>query len=270
MIAPKQLSNAEKQLIRLGLRLNPTVVIIGFAILMVTWSTLFQIPLIIYNLLLLPGFALLIAWFNYAGLACVFLDEFIPHDIPERKFAKALKALEAEAVKIQQLGFEEIDRFYVKTRFDLIELVFKHQHENIALSLLCFVGRATYISLSTELNNEVLVTTSSVKLSNFPRPSTSYLQTLGNTDHYLLLEAHKDAIEIFVDHGYSPVDMFQEPWRSRFLRLERYFIRYIMTIPFWALKMYFWVFTKPGKKYQVTIREQLARQIIQIPRLNSF
>ncbi|MDX2215213.1 MAG: hypothetical protein SFY66_18260 [Oculatellaceae cyanobacterium bins.114] len=230
----------------------------------------YRLPFPIDFFVLLPGLLFIIMGSNYVGFASIFLDEFVPRDIPERKFISTLKALEAELVKIQRVGFEEIDRFCIRTKFDVIVFIFKHQHESIALTLVSYVGRTTHATFSTQFNDEALVSTSSLPISNFPRPSTSYLQTLGNIDYYSLLEAHKDAIEIFVDHGYKPIDMFDEPWRSRFLRLERYFIGYIISIPFWTLKALVWSYTKPGKKYQVTLREQLVRQIITIPRLDDW
>jgi hypothetical protein len=96
MTVQRPFSNAKQQLIRLSLRLNSTLVIFGFLILMVMWSSIYKPPLLLYSLLVLPGSLLLISWFNYVPLACVFLDEFVPRDIPERKFASTLKALEAE------------------------------------------------------------------------------------------------------------------------------------------------------------------------------
>lgn len=268
MKVQKRLSRAHQQLVRLGLRVNSTLLSLGFAIFISLLRYAGVLPFPFDYVLLITGLLFLVASANYVALACVFLDDFAFHSIPKHKFVNIIKPLEAEAIKIQRLGFEEIDRLYVKTTVNSIQFVFKHQQENIILTLNAFANGGRHfrsVNLVTSFENNLSVTTTTSHSIHLPRPKNFYLQAIGTVDYYPLLEAHRDAIEIFGDRGYHPRDMLEEPWRSRCVRVEREFVGYVMSIPFWNLRGPFWVWFKAGKKYQLTLRDQLARKMIEIP-----
>jgi hypothetical protein len=237
-----------------------------FAILLFLWSVYYSPHPLIFFLILLLGMTIFQAITNYVSLASLLEDDVLPQPIPTQKFDRLLEDLKTEAVKIERLGFEEIDRYYIKRiTYESVVFLFKHRQNNIYWEMTQVVRRIRYCSIFSEFDSGLYLTSLAIASGHFPRPTHSYLQALAQANYSTLLEVHQDALEIFEDHGHTAIAIPSENFQEHYLKVGKKFICHIMTIPLWYVKMTAWVLLKAGKKYQVPIREQLAKKIIKIP-----
>ncbi len=200
----------------------------------------------------------------------VFIKECEPQDIPlnNKRFAKTIAEMEEQSKNLERLGFEKIDGFYLQRNFDWIVFVYKHKEEEIYLSLLKAIGKATIVWLSSELKSGCWLYTNSV-MSNLPRVDRFYGQIVPSGNYGTMLEVHRDGLEVFSDRGHFPVVLESTPEaiRDTFVNNERDAIREVLKVPFWYVKSVFWNLSNVGKKYCQPLRNQVQAKTVEIPEI---
>ncbi len=250
----------------LGLRVGALTII--FPVLMFVAYIYFRLSLIVFYPILLIGVLGILTLSNYANLHKVFIDQGVAQSVPA-KFASKMAELEENANQMRQLGFEELDRQYIRRNVDCLFIILRHQQRPIYWRLAQY-PLFTYSTLSTLFENGSFLTTKSINNVNHPVKNLDhrgiYVQCLENAKPSQLLEAHQDALEILMQYGYIPLPCFTEPddLRQLMVEIERQVIRQVMIIPFWPLRMSFWIWFKVGRKYNVPLREQIANNTTKI------
>lgn len=247
------------------LQIKPGQLSTVFAVSLVVASFYLQMPAYVFYPLLLIGMLGLLTFSNYTTLLNSFTEEGAPRSIPAN-FASKMAELEADANQMRQLGFEELDRHYIKRNFDGLRIVLSHQQRPIYWNLTHFVKRLTYSELFTAFEDGSFLSTTSVSSGNMPLAEGIYMQCLERAQPSQLLEAHQDALEILMQYGYVPVNCIteQDALRSFGRDVERQVVSHVTTVPLWPLKMTFWVLFKAGRKYCVPLREQIANNATKI------
>lgn len=277
---PRGISKFEQKFVKLSLVLPPYVISVIYGLLLAVFMAfnavlLPYLPLFFRSVwvgnvmfLLWMGALVLLAlsWGCYVSVLSAFLAQCQPRSIPSDKFAKTLQILDQEAEKIGALGFELIDRFYLKRNYEVIVYILKHREENIYWSLTHIVGRMTYSELFSEFENQIFLSTGSLKSSgNFPKPDIFYIQVFPNARYDTFLSHHREAMEVFRANGCYPSQNPLPYDRSEFTRIEHIVNCHVMKYPFWATQVVFWSLSNRGKKYQKSIQEQIDSRMITIP-----
>jgi hypothetical protein len=195
----------------------------------------------------------------------VFLPEAAPRDIPSEQFTEILAQLGKTAESLDWLGFEEIDRFYLKRTYNIVFVIYKHREKNIYWSLISFVGRLTYSELFSVFDNNLMLNTVNINTGHLPKPPNYYIQSLSNSDYGNLLAAHQDSCEVLAEYGYSPRTIPLNTFRDGFTKVERTIMAYMFTKFLWPLRINLWLLLQAGCKYRKPLREQFRLGTAQLP-----
>ncbi|MBZ8181556.1 hypothetical protein [Oscillatoria salina] len=232
---------------------------------LIIWGIVFQPPGLVYFLVLILLFLILTSLANYENYTSVFLDKCTPRSIPERKFERTISQLTKEITEIEKLGFREIDRFYLKRNYDIIIVILRDRQQSIDWYLISFANKIIFSELTTVFESDLFIFTVSIDAVHTLKPKNVYYQALLNANYATLLEAHQEALTLFRQRGHHPKEISPNSIRSHFVETERRENRYLMSIPFWAIKVTFWTLFKTGKKYRQPLSDQLELEIIKIP-----
>ncbi|MEM7554567.1 MAG: hypothetical protein AAF378_10775 [Cyanobacteria bacterium P01_A01_bin.84] len=200
-------------------------------------------------------------------MTSIFTKEGQLQGIPENKFAEVIKELELDALKVKELGFEQVGSFYRDAVGKQINYTFKHPQENIYWSLnYIFSGyKKTFVSaVFTQFNSSLHLETTSLKSIKIFVLPCFYFQMVGSIDVNTLLNAHKKAVEIFIERGHTPAEINIDDSHHYFTERYKEISKYAMENSFWALKMVL-PMSKSNQKYLKTIPEQLEQRLINIP-----
>ncbi|MBZ8181557.1 hypothetical protein [Oscillatoria salina] len=265
-----------------------TLGIMCFLVLLQPSAKQFNLLSLIYFVVVVFGFFLLLTIANYENYTSVFAEDYTPHPITERKarkFKRGFTQLASIITEIEQLGFREIDRFSLQKSYYFIVTILRHPEKAIDWYLIyvpslisAVYPQKIFSELSTVFASNLLLKTVSFDAVHTPtvsfdaihtpKPNNFYYQAL-MSDNYStfasFLETHEDAVEIFRQCGHFPQKIPVDSLRDRFVERERYLSSYVMSFPFWAIKINFWILFKAGKKYCQTIRNELKLEIIEIP-----
>jgi hypothetical protein len=277
---PPGISKLEQLVVKFGLLIPPGVIgvitgiflaiFMAFVGVVIRYLPSFFQSVLGVNLILFLSIGavvlLSLSWGSYVSVLSAFLAQCQPRSIPSDKFAKILQILDQEAEKIGALGFELIDRFYLKRNYEVIVYILKHREENIYWNLTHIVGRMTYSELFSEFENQIFLSTGSLKSSgNFPKPDIFYIQVFPNARYDTFLSHHREAMEVFRANGCYPSQNPLPYDRSEFTRIEYILNRHVMKYPLWATQVVFWSLSNRGKKYRKSIQEQIDSRMITIP-----
>lgn len=186
--------------------------------------------------------------------------------IPVEKHSQVMEELQQERLKIERLGFEEFDRYYLNYgSYQVISFFFHSNEAPIYCHLVQIVKRIRYAIFYSEFpDGSKLLTVGVPNAGHLPQPGNYYLQVLERAPYDRLLEAHQDALEVLEEHGHAPRELAIATFRDYYRQQSCESFEYITKIPFWPAKITFWVLFKAGKKYYVPLREQVATGTVQI------
>ncbi|MEC4892513.1 MAG: hypothetical protein SAL07_22515 [Oscillatoria sp. PMC 1051.18] len=243
---------------------------------------------LIYFVVVVFGFFLLLTIANYENYTSVFSEDYIPHSITDRKarkFKRGFAQLASIITEIEQLGFQEIDRFSLQKSYYFIVTILRHPEKAIDWYLIyvpslisAVYPQKIFSELSTIFTSNLFLKTVSFDAVHTPtvsfdgvhtpKPNNFYYQALMSENYATFasfLETHEDAVEIFRECGHFHEEISVDLLRDSFIEREKIISSYVMSLPFWAIKVNFWILFKAGKKYCQSIRNQLELEIIKIP-----
>jgi hypothetical protein len=260
---PQELSGFERYFVRNAANIKPWMygIVMGLCIPFVQ---------IVFQSIYLPLIIIAFVWSvislqHFVSMKFAFLPEAAPRDIPVGQFTETLDRLEKTVENLDWLGFEEIDRFYLKRSHNIVAVTCKHREKNIYWLLISFVGRLTYSELFSTFDNNLALNTININAGHFPRPPFHYAQVLPNNSYEDLLEAHQDGCAVLAEHGYSSLTIPLDTFRDQFTRGERTILTYMFTKPLWAFRINLWLLLQAGRKYRKPLREQLRLGTVQLP-----
>jgi hypothetical protein len=260
---PPELSGFERFFIRSASNIKPWMFGIAISLLLPFLQMTVQIPLI-------PVVTVAFIWLgtslqHYVSMKYVFLPEAAPRDIPPGKFTRILAQLGETVESLGWLGFEEIDRFYLKRNHNIVVIFYKHREKNIYWSLISFAGRLTYSEVSSVFDNNLMLNTVSIDIGHLPKPPSYYAQSFSNSDHRNLLAAHQDGCEVLAEYGYLPHAIPLNILRDDFTRVDRMVMAHLFTKFLWPFRINLWLLLQAGRKHRKPLREQFRLGTAQLP-----
>lgn len=100
----------------------------------------FNIPFWIFLFLVIP---LLIIAFTYGSFNYSFRESLKTQSIPSKGYASRVNDLDTETKKVNSIGFEKCDVFYLKMVPDSVVYVLKHKEDPVYLCLYHFGSKKT-------------------------------------------------------------------------------------------------------------------------------
>jgi hypothetical protein len=261
--SPPELSGFERSFVRSASNIQPWM--LGIIMSLFTPFLLIIVQSSFFPLVIITFIWLGISLQNYVLMKCAFLAEAAPRDVPSERFTGTLAQLGKTAENLDRLGFEEVDRFYLKRSYNAIIIVYKYRGKNIYCSLISSMGRLPYSEIFSVFDNNLMLSTANINTGHLPKPPNYYIQSLPNSDYGNLLAAHQDACEVLSEHGYLPCTIPLNTFRDAFTRVERTIMAYMFTKFLWPLRINLWLLLQSGRKYRKPLRDQFRLGTAQLP-----
>lgn len=186
-----------------------------------------------------------------------FRASLTPLAIPEKGFDSRIRELKDAEEKVKGFGFVKIDEFYLKTT-PLDTLIFVHKHNvEPAFYIVYHYGQRMTYELASKLSYGIILTTnSSVNSGNSPRPAKLLLQIFPGRKYDELYTLHLAAMDYLKRYNFTPEKIQVEELRDFFKQQIREQELHIRKNFFWPLLLIFWIFTKYGRRYALSIEKQ--------------
>lgn len=188
------------------------------------------------------------AWYNMNG-------KIQPKAIPPAFEGRNYKA-EQISPEIQQLGFYEIDRFYLPIIPDVNVYAFKH---NTLPVFFCFYDFGTRQSCDffSRYNNDISLTTTNTKDGGtLPRPVKAMLQIFPGYDYAQLFEQQTKAHRFLLNNGITALDLHKNEFRTFFMKSFADNWTYLKKHPLWPIPTIFRSVARVGIKHLKPIEKQ--------------
>jgi hypothetical protein len=224
-------------------------------------ALIFNIPFWLFILIVIP---LLIIAFTYGSFNYSFRSTLKAVNIPSKGYSSRIKELDIDAKKVDNLGFEKWDDFYLKMIPDSIVYVFKNKEEPVYLCLYNFGSKKTCDLFTRYENDYTLTTCNTVDGGMTPRSQKSLLQIVTNVSYENLFEIHKKAHEFLKNKGLRKFDIAKQEFRQYFLKSIHEYAQFVRKYPFWPVLLIFWTVIKRGRVYCKKIETQYNNGTVQL------
>jgi len=209
-----------------------------------------------FLLFLLVGVPVLTVVITIASFYYSFRSTLQFGPIPQQGYEDRLRALDGMSAEWERQGFARCDGFFLKMIPDSVTYVYKHrQHPTFGLAY--HLGAKMSVDLVTRLaGDRSLTTNNSRDAGNIPRPAPKMLQVFPGTPLAGLWDEHQKAAAYLSSKGLASADVSPAEFRPYFLKSLQEFKNYVLRMPFWPVKLVFWVVTRYGQRYCRRIEDQ--------------
>jgi len=215
-----------------------------------------------FLLFLLVGVPVLTVGLTIASFYYSFRSTLQPGPVPPQGYEDRLRALDGLAPQWERLGFARCDSFFLKMIPDSITYVYKHR-EHPTYGCLYHFGTKMNTDLVTRLAaDRSLTTNDSRDAGNIPRPSSKMLQVFPGASLDMLWNEHQRAAAYLNSKGWASMDVPVAEFRPYFFGSLKEFKDYVLGMPFWPVKLVFWVVTRYGKRYCRRVEDQFQSGFI--------
>lgn len=230
-------------------------ILIGFTIFYLNfplWWFLIIIPLNVYLQI-------------YTSQQFSFRDSIRLEDIPQTGYEKRIFELNSFEQRLQNLGFEKFDEFYLQTTSDIVGYAYKHRELPVILSHYHFEVMM-YCDLDTNFENDYSLTTCNSKNSsiNTIRPHNLLIQAFPDADIEELFNRHIQSVRFLQMQGFNilnkPIYDFRKNFISEFLEVGRKMKS--LTAP---IKLLYLMYFGDKKRFTKTIQEQILAKQLRLP-----
>ena len=190
---------------------------------------------------------LLIITFTYGSFNYSFRRSLKIEPIPQRGYTLRIRDLDLEIKKVESIGFEQIDAFYLKMIPHSVTYVLKHREASVYLCLYHFGTKKTCDFFTRYENDYTLTTCDNIDGGMTPRPGKSLLQIATNVSYEQLFEIHKKTHNFLIDKGLKLDELPQEEFRHYFLKNIYDYAQYVRTYSFGPIRLIFWTVSKRGR-----------------------
>lgn len=175
----------------------------------------FNLPFLIFLFVVIP---LLIIAFTYGSFNYSFRKTLKPESIPGKGYATRIKDLDLDTKKLERLGFQKWDDFYLRMIPDTIVYVLKHKEDSVYLCLYHLGAKKTCDFFTRYDNEDTLTTCNTIDGGMTPRPQKALLQIITSVSYEQIFELHKKAHKFLFDKGFGQYDIARQEFRQYFLK----------------------------------------------------
>lgn len=183
-------------------------------------------------------------------------------EIPPAGYEGRISALQQEEAGLQALGFERLDRFYLRMIPDVVVFAYRHRQEPMFFCLYHMGSRIT-ADVVTRFAAEYSVTTCSTLDGGMaPRPPKSLIQCFDKSSWADLLEHHRKAIRFLESRNLKALDYKPSSFRAYLVQEVQTAFGHIRRISLWPGRLIFWTVTKRGRRFACPIEEQVRSGLV--------
>lgn len=205
--------------------------------------------ILIFAPLYLIAMTIFTAWHNMHGAVK-------PEPIPPKGFDGRIAQMNTITPRILQLGFREIDRFYVKMIPDVVVYAFRHNSEPVYFCLY-HLGTKMANDFITRYGYDVSLTTNNITDAGvLPRPAKAMLQIFPRQEYEQVFSNHISAHKFIQSNGFTVHDFSPDEFRPVFMESMLKQWLYLKKHPLWPLTTIFKSVTKIGIGYRKPIQDQ--------------
>ena len=219
-----------------------------------------DLPLVVSMFIIVP---VLIYLFIYGSFMYSFRDSLKPEPIPAIGYESRVRETENSMSRLPR-DFREIDRFYLKTIPDSTTFAFLNENEPVFFCIYHFGKKMGCDVVTLYENGFGLTTNDSVDGGMAPRREKDLLQIFPNTGYEQLLQKHMDAHIFLIEKGLRPIYLHPGEFRHHFMRDYRAQGDYIRSFFLWPAILLVRTVLQYGRRYCLTIQEQLSKGQIKI------
>ncbi|MGI9054165.1 MAG: hypothetical protein ACR2F2_00030 [Pyrinomonadaceae bacterium] len=194
-----------------------------------------------------------------------FRDSLQLKDIPPTGYEKRLVELNGFEKKLQNLGFEKFDEFYLQTSNDIVGYAYKHRELPIVLCNYHLETRL-HCDLDTGFDNGFALTTCNAKFSSVSeiRPPNLLLQAFPDAGLEELFNRHIQSVRFLQSQGFNilntPIYGFREKFIQEFLEIGKKMKSLAAPV-----KILYLMYFGNKNKFTKTIQEQVLAKQLQLP-----
>jgi hypothetical protein len=139
-------------------------------------------------------------------------------EIPSKGYELRISDLEQNKRVLQNLGFRQFDKFYLRTSTDVVSYAYLHEHFPVIFCDYHF-GITKACDLVTNFENGYTLTTSNIpSAGNIPRPTKKMLQIFPDMTPDALLRNHLQSVEFLKFKGLRIELLAPEDFRLEFMK----------------------------------------------------
>lgn len=221
----------------------------------------FDIPLWLFVIVVIP---LLVIALTYGSFSYSFRQSLRIEPIPNKGYTSRIRSLDIEKIKVDNLGFEKVDDFYLKMIPDTLIYVFKHKEEPVYLCLYHLGVKTTCDFVTRYGDGYSLTTCNNIDGGMTPRPEKSLLQIITKVTYTDMFGIHMKAHNFLLHKGLRTHDVAEEEFRRYFLQCLHSQATYVRKFMFWPILLVFWTITKRGRVYCEEIETQHKRGLVRL------